>query len=202
MSFSMMCAVFLTAARRPGMFQEMILSVLTSGGMGRRGMSSRLKYSRSLVLVAAYVPNSGQTLDRLDYRVDGWDIYIREYLANLRDSNDNSNHKYKGVVYCGDMNVGHLDVDIYNHTAKHIVKQAGLTPRERASFTKLLEGGWRDSFRYLHPCKYVALSALLCASTAYCRCWHSGSRALHVLEPANVCSWCQLWPATGLLHLQ
>jgi exodeoxyribonuclease-3 len=119
----------------------------------------------SLFLVAAYVPNSGQTLDRLDYRVDGWDIYIREYLANLRDSNDNSNHKYKGVVYCGDMNVGHLDVDIYNHTAKHIVKQAGLTPRERASFTKLLEGGWRDSFRYLHPCKYVVFVYILWRTT-------------------------------------
>jgi hypothetical protein len=112
----------------------------------------------TFVLVAAYVPNSGQGLVRLDYRVDGWDPYIREYLSHLRDSHssivDGSIPASRGVIYCGDMNVGHLDQDIYNHTAKHITKQAGLTPRERASFTKLLDAGFKDAFRYFHPGAY------------------------------------------------
>lgn len=49
------------------------------------------------------------------------------------------------------MNVGHLDIDIHNPTAKHIVKQAGLTPQERASFTELLSGPLKDAFRYFYP---------------------------------------------------
>jgi exonuclease III len=49
--------------------------------------------------------------------------------------------------------VGHLDLDIYNYTAKHIVKQAGLTPQERKSFSQLLETGFVDAFRHFYPGK-------------------------------------------------
>ncbi len=49
------------------------------------------------------------------------------------------------------MNVGHLDLDIHNPDAKHIVKQAGLTPRERDSMTHLLSNGYTDAFRFLYP---------------------------------------------------
>ena len=59
----------------------------------------------------------------------------------------------KPVIFCGDLNVGHLDLDIYNPTAKHIHKQAGLTPQERESFTRLLESGngYKDAHRELYP---------------------------------------------------
>ena len=98
----------------------------------------------SFFFVGAYVPNSGNKLQRLDYRVDEWDVYMREYLKGLEA-------KGKPVVYAGDLNVGHLDLDIYNATAKHIVKVSGLTPRERESHTDLLSAGFVDAFRWLYP---------------------------------------------------
>jgi exonuclease III len=58
----------------------------------------------------------------------------------------------KPVVYTGDLNVGHLDLDIHNPHAKHIVKQSGLTPVERAAFQQMLdECGYQDAFRHLYP---------------------------------------------------
>lgn len=97
----------------------------------------------SFYLVACYVPNSGSDLERLSYRTEQWDVHMRQYLCELREK--------KPVVFCGDLNVGHLDLDIYNPTAKHIDKQSGLTPEERASFQVLLDLGFVDAFRYLHP---------------------------------------------------
>lgn len=63
--------------------------------------------------------------------------------------------KRKPVVYTGDLNVGHLDLDIHNPTAKHIVKQAGLTPQERNSMTSFLSSGiFKDAFRFFYPSNY------------------------------------------------
>ena len=59
----------------------------------------------------------------------------------------------KPVVYCGDLNVAHLDADIYNFDAKHISKQSGCTPEERTSFSQLLSNGFVDAFRHLYPGK-------------------------------------------------
>lgn len=98
----------------------------------------------SFALVCCYVPNSGQQLERLDFRVEEWDPYMRSYLQQLREK--------KPVIYCGDLNCGHLDLDIHNPAAKHIPKQAGLTPRERSSFQILLDsGGFKDALRYFYP---------------------------------------------------
>lgn len=98
-----------------------------------------------VVAVAAYVPNSGQKLERLDYRIDTWEPAMRAYLRELAS-------RGKPVVLFGDLNVGHLDADIWNVTAKHIPKSAGLTPREREAFGKLLEDGpYIDCFRHLWP---------------------------------------------------
>lgn len=97
-------------------------------------------------LVGCYVPNSGQSLERLDYRVEEWDPFIRSYLNQLKTK--------KPVIFLGDLNVGHLDLDIHNPEAKHIVKQAGLTPRERESMGKLLQEGFSDALRFLYPGKY------------------------------------------------
>ena len=100
-------------------------------------------------LVVAYVPNSGMKLDRLDYRVDTWDPAFRAYLDSLDGR--------KPVVFGGDLNVGRLDRDIYNVSAPHVKKSAGLTPRERDSFESLLSSGgfaadgYADTFRAFHP---------------------------------------------------
>ena len=69
---------------------------------------------------------------------------MRQYLKQLS--------ALKPVVYTGDLNCGHLDLDIHNPTAKHIAKQAGLTAEERAAFAGMLsETGFRDAFRHFHP---------------------------------------------------
>lgn len=68
---------------------------------------------------------------------------MRSYLRDLNSR--------KPVVFCGDLNVAHLDADIYNWDAKHISKQSGCTPEERASFGVLLESGFVDAFRHLYP---------------------------------------------------
>jgi exodeoxyribonuclease III len=93
--------------------------------------------------IGCYVPNSGQNLERLDYRVDEWDPYMRNYLLELQ--------KKKPIVFAGDLNCGYADIDIHNPTAKHIVKQAGLTPRERSSFGEFFNIGFVDALRYFYP---------------------------------------------------
>lgn len=81
---------------------------------------------------------------RLDYRVKQWDPWVRQYLSKL--------NQRKPVVFTGDLNVGYLDLDIHNPTAKHIDKQAGLTPQERQSHSELLEStNFKDAFRYFYP---------------------------------------------------
>ena len=55
------------------------------------------------------------------------------------------------MILAGDLNCGHLDLDIYNPDAKHIVKQAGLTPQERQSFSKMLDQGYFDALRHQYP---------------------------------------------------
>ena len=92
--------------------------------------------------VAAYVPNSGMKLERLDMRIDTWEPAMRTHLKTL------AGQSAKPVVLFGDLNVGHLDADIWNVTAKHIPKSAGLTPKERAAFgTLLADGPYIDCFR-------------------------------------------------------
>ena len=100
----------------------------------------------SFFLVNVYVPNAGQGLKNIDYRVDSWDPELRNYLAVLRATG-------KGVVCAGDLNVAHADADVYNAGAKHLVKQPGCTARERESFSLLLseEAGFVDSFRHFFP---------------------------------------------------
>jgi exodeoxyribonuclease III len=95
-------------------------------------------------LVATYIPNAGQKLDRLGYRTAEWDPDFRNYLKELEA-------KGKPVVWCGDLNVSHHEIDISN--AKGNLKSAGFTIEERAEFTKLLDMGFTDTFRKLYPTK-------------------------------------------------
>lgn len=98
----------------------------------------------SFSLVLAYVPNSGQDLKRLDYRIDTWEEDLKAHLKALEELG-------KPVVYVGDLNVAHLDLDIWNVGAKHLAKSAGTTPQEREAMGRLLDAGFVDTFRALHP---------------------------------------------------
>lgn len=91
-------------------------------------------------LVNVYTPNSQRELTRLDYRVK-WEEDFRAYSLEL--------DRRKPVVICGDMNVAHQEIDLKN--AKSNAGNAGFTREEREQMTKLLESGFVDSFRYLHP---------------------------------------------------
>lgn len=90
--------------------------------------------------VGAYVPNAQRELTRLDYRMEFEDD-MREYLCEL--------DKIKPVVYCGDLNVAHNEIDLKN--PKTNVGNAGFTYEERDKMTELLSSGFTDSFRYTHP---------------------------------------------------
>ncbi|MGL5639837.1 MAG: exodeoxyribonuclease III [Cetobacterium sp.] len=91
-------------------------------------------------LVNVYTPNSQTELARLDYRM-AWEDDFRSYLLDL-DSK-------KPVILCGDLNVAHTEIDLKN--PKSNKTNAGFTIEERNKFSELLESGFVDSFRYLHP---------------------------------------------------
>ena len=94
--------------------------------------------------VLAYVPNSGSGLKRLDERIETWEPAMRAHLKALGKGG-------KPVVLLGDLNVCHLDADIWNGPAK-TSKNPGCSPRERAAFGELLaDGPYVDCFRELHP---------------------------------------------------
>ena len=95
-------------------------------------------------MVATYVPNAGvMGLDRLQYRVKEWDVDYHQYLKNLEKTTG------KAVVWCGDLNVAHHPVDIYNPKGKE--KSAGFTKEERDSFGAFLANmEFIDSYRHLH----------------------------------------------------
>ena len=91
-------------------------------------------------LVCCYTPNSQDGLRRLDYRMQ-WEDDLREYLRELDGK--------KPVVYCGDLNVAHREIDLKNPKTNH--KNAGFTDEERGKMTALLDSGFTDTFRYFYP---------------------------------------------------
>ncbi len=91
-------------------------------------------------VVNVYTPNSQEELARLNFRLD-WDAKFRDFVCSL--------DKVKPVLICGDMNVAHKEIDIKN--PKTNLRNAGFTIEERASFSLLLEAGFVDTFRLLHP---------------------------------------------------
>lgn len=91
-------------------------------------------------LVNVYTPNSKRELLRLDYRMR-WEDDFRTYLKEL--------DKKKPVIVCGDLNVAHEEIDIKNPKSNR--RNAGFTDEERGKMTTLLQAGFTDSFRYLHP---------------------------------------------------
>lgn len=93
-------------------------------------------------MITVYVPNSQDELKRLDYRMT-WEDDFLSYIKKLEEK--------KPVVYCGDLNVAHQEIDLKNPKTNH--KNAGFTDEEREKFTKVLESGHIDSFRYFYPDK-------------------------------------------------
>ena len=90
--------------------------------------------------VTVYTPNSQSELARLDYRMT-WEDDFLAYLKGLEEK--------KPVVFCGDLNVAHKEIDLKNPKTNR--KNAGFTDEERGKFTDLLAAGFTDTFRYLYP---------------------------------------------------
>ena len=91
-------------------------------------------------MITVYVPNSQDGLARLDYRMR-WEDDFLAYIKKLEES--------KPVVYCGDLNVAHKEIDLKNPKTNR--KNAGFTDEERGKFSTVLENGFIDTFRYFYP---------------------------------------------------
>lgn len=96
---------------------------------------------RDFYLVNVYTPNAQAELARLDYREKKWDVDFRSFLKKLDQE--------KPVIFCGDLNVAHQEIDIARPRANR--KNAGFTDEERHGFTLLLKTGFKDTFREFHP---------------------------------------------------
>lgn len=135
-------------AERPGYSGVLILSKVqplsTSRGIGvpehdSEGRVATMEFP-NFFLVCCYTPNSQNELARLPYRQE-WDAAFRGYVGNLANT--------KPVVFCGDLNVAHQEIDIARPDSNHF--SAGFSDEERAGFTQLLQAGFADTFRRLHP---------------------------------------------------
>lgn len=91
-------------------------------------------------LVNVYTPNAQRDLARLPFRIE-WEDKLGRYLQQL--------DAHKPVIYCGDLNVAHQDIDLKN--AKSNQGNSGVTVEERAKMTELLSSGFIDTFRTLYP---------------------------------------------------
>ncbi len=87
-----------------------------------------------------YVPNSKRELLRLDYRME-WEDAFREYILSLDAK--------KPVIFCGDLNVAHKEIDLKNPKTNH--HNAGFTDEEREKMTLMLDAGFTDTFRHFYP---------------------------------------------------
>lgn len=105
----------------------------------REGRVITLAYE-DFYLVTVYTPNSQRELTRLDYRMR-WETDFLAYLKKLEET--------KPVIFCGDLNVAHKEIDLKNPVANH--KNAGFTDEERQKFSALLDAGFIDTFRYFYP---------------------------------------------------
>ncbi len=106
----------------------------------QEGRVVTLEFS-SFYLVNVYTPNAQDDLRRLPYRSEEWDRDFLSYVQSLE--------AVKPVVFCGDLNVAHKEIDLAN--PKTNTKSAGFTPEERRGFDRIVEAGYIDSFRHFHP---------------------------------------------------
>ena len=109
------------------------------GAHNDEGRVITLEYP-DLYLICCYVPNAQDGLARIDYRCEFEDA-MREYMSAL--------DKKKPVIYCGDLNVAHNEIDLKNPGPNR--GNAGFSDEERGKMTELLAAGFTDTFRYLYP---------------------------------------------------
>lgn len=135
-------------AEKAGYSGVLILSrvapLSTSTGIGRpehdrEGRVCTMEFEE-FYLVNCYTPNSQGALARLPYR-EQWDAAFRDYVTGLA--------AVKPVIFCGDLNVAHQELDIAQPEENRF--SAGFSDQERDGFTLLLEAGFTDTFRFLHP---------------------------------------------------
>jgi len=93
-------------------------------------------------VVTTYVPNSSSGLKRLDYRTQEWDVAFLEYCKNLE--------QHKPVIICGDLNVAHSAIDLKNPKSNYN-KTPGYTQAEIDGMTRMIDAGFKDTFRTLYP---------------------------------------------------
>ena len=105
------------------------------------GRAITLEYP-DFYLLCVYTPNAQRELARLDYRM-AWEDALRGYIKSLDEK--------KPVIYCGDLNVAHNEIDLKNPKSNR--QSAGFSDEERGKFTELLESGFTDTFRALYPDK-------------------------------------------------
>lgn len=90
--------------------------------------------------VTVYTPNAQRERTRLEYRMT-WEDAFLSYLKDLKEK--------KPVVFCGDLNVAHREIDLKNPKTNH--KNAGFTDEERGKFQNIIDAGFIDTFRYFYP---------------------------------------------------
>lgn len=91
-------------------------------------------------LLTVYVPNSQRELKRLEYRMQ-WEDDFKSYVQSLGAT--------KPIIFCGDLNVAHAEIDLKNPKTNR--QNAGFTDAERAKLSALLDSGFTDTFRYFYP---------------------------------------------------
>lgn len=137
--------VFWNPAERKGYSGTAVFTkiepIQASFGMGEprhdaEGRVITLEYD-DFFLVNVYTPNAGRKLERLAYRSQEWDPAFLQYVKTLEQS--------KPVVFCGDLNVAHKEIDLANPKGNE--GNAGFTPEERQGFDRIVASGFLDSFR-------------------------------------------------------
>ncbi|MFV0465147.1 MAG: exodeoxyribonuclease III [Lachnospiraceae bacterium] len=113
-------------------------------GMGieehdQEGRLITLEYD-TYYMMTGYIPNSQENLKRLEYRMR-WEDDFRSFVGALKEK--------KSVIFCGDLNVAHEEIDLKNPKTNHM--NAGFSDEERQKFTELLASGFTDSFRFFYP---------------------------------------------------
>lgn len=122
--------------------KEKPLSVVNGIGIDEHDTEGRVITAEypDYFLVTVYTPNSQNGLARLDYRL-GWDRDFLAYVKNLEKS--------KPVIFCGDLNVAHQEIDLARPKANH--KNPGFSPQERTSFDRIVAAEFTDTFRHFYP---------------------------------------------------
>eukprot|EP01130_Rhizamoeba_saxonica_P007820 TRINITY_DN3161_c0_g1_i3.p1 TRINITY_DN3161_c0_g1~~TRINITY_DN3161_c0_g1_i3.p1 ORF type:complete len:237 (-),score=68.05 TRINITY_DN3161_c0_g1_i3:278-988(-) len=141
-------AIFTSCSHKPGysgvgLFSKVApISTETNFGVEELDCEGRMITAEydDFYIVGTYVPNAGQKLKRMDYRMQ-WDEVMLNHLNTLKE--------IKPVIWCGDLNVAHLEIDLKNPKSNRN-KTAGFTDKERNNFTTVLNNGFVDTYRYIY----------------------------------------------------